>query len=210
MPHVFTSILFGIGVLLLSSGSQAVGAPPPSGNQVADSAAAICPVLVGEPVPDVRVTTATGASVDLHAIVTQQPTLLIFYRGGWCPFCTMHLAELQTIQDDLQALGYQIVAISMDRPGKLRDAMTKHERAYTLLSDSAAVATTAFGLAYHATNANTERLETASGQAHHILPVPAAFLVDTEGIITFAYVNPNYRVRIKSALLLAAAKAAHQ
>lgn len=50
-------------------------------------------------------------------------------------------------------------------------------------------------------------IEDASGKTHHLLPVPSVFIVDTEGAILFEYVNPDYRVRIDSETLLAAAKA---
>ncbi|HKJ70102.1 MAG TPA: AhpC/TSA family protein, partial [bacterium] len=86
-------------------------------------------------------------------------------------------------------------------------SLDEHDLDYTLLSDSAAVATRAFGLAYRATNSNTGRLEEASGRDHHILPVPAAFIVGTDGMIKFEYINPNYKVRVKSAIILAAARA---
>lgn len=50
-------------------------------------------------------------------------------------------------------------------------------------------------------------LEQASGRQHHILPVPAAFIIDTQGVIKFKYVNSDYKVRINADVLLAAAKA---
>jgi hypothetical protein len=50
-------------------------------------------------------------------------------------------------------------------------------------------------------------LEAASGEKHHLLPVPSVFIVGREGMIGFTYVNPDYKVRIDSDVLLAAAKA---
>ena len=47
-------------------------------------------------------------------------------------------------------------------------------------------------------------LEKSSGETHHILPVPAVYLVDQSGLIKFSYVNPNYKVRLESGVLLAA------
>ncbi len=49
-------------------------------------------------------------------------------------------------------------------------------------------------------------VEEASGQKHHLLPVPAVFLVATNGLIQFECVNPDYKVRLDPDLLLAAAK----
>jgi peroxiredoxin len=50
-------------------------------------------------------------------------------------------------------------------------------------------------------------IQKGSGQKHHILPVPAAFIIGTDGLIKFEYINPNYKMRIKADVLLAAAKA---
>ena len=50
-------------------------------------------------------------------------------------------------------------------------------------------------------------LEKASGQAHHVLPAPATYIIGTDGIINFAYINPDYKVRLHPDVLLAAAKA---
>lgn len=207
MKQILSYAFFGIAVVLFLAGNRAYGKHPQSENPVAESAEQICPLLVGQSVPDVQLTTVAGETFDLTAALRQHPTLLIFYRGGWCPFCNLHLAELQSIQDDIRDLGYQILAVSMDRPGKLRETLDKHDLAYILLSDSAATATRAFGLAFRATNSNTERLEAASGRTHHILPVPAAFLIGTDGMIKFEYINPNYKVRVKSEIILAAARA---
>lgn len=206
MRHL-TDFYLGFAVLFIIAVGQTLGDSQGHHAKVADSAEDICPVLVGSAVPDVPLTTVEGEAFDLRAALTQKPTLLIFYRGGWCPFCNMHLAELQKVRADLVDMGYQILAVSMDRPAKLRESLQEHQLDYTLLSDSAAAAATAFGLAFRATSSNTQRLEAFSGEDHHILPVPAAFIVGTDGVIKFEYINPNYKVRVKSEIILAAARA---
>lgn len=45
----------------------------------------ISPLLIGETIPDVRLQTVEGSSVSLMAEVAKKPTVLVFYRGGWCP-----------------------------------------------------------------------------------------------------------------------------
>ena len=210
MKQVLNYVLFQMIVIVVLGSTTVYAHPPQSDNRVAKSAEEICPLLIGHSVPDVQLTTVKGKAFDLSAALSQKHTLLIFYRGGWCPFCNLHLAELQSIQDELRNMGYQILAVSMDRPDKLRESLNEHELTYTLLSDSAAVATKAFGLAYKATNSNTGTLESFSGRQHHILPVPAAFIIGTDGMIKFEYINPNYKVRVKSEVILAAAKAAIQ
>lgn len=110
-------------------------------------------------------------------------------------------------------MGYQIIAIGADRPAKQRQSIQRHLITYTVLSDSSMTAARAFGLAFRVDDTLFQQykehgidLEEASGMKHHILPVPAVFLVDTEGVIQFEYVNPNHRVRLHPDILRAAAK----
>ena len=119
---------------------------------------------------------------------------------------------------ELRELGYQILAISPDRPEKLQASIDSKKGqelpGFVLLSDSSMTATRQFGIAYKVDDATFERLkefgidiEAASGHEHRILPVPAAFVVGTDGRIKYQYVNPDYKVRIDPAVLLAAARA---
>jgi peroxiredoxin len=141
--------------------------------------------------------------------------VLIFYRGGWCPFCNKHLGQLQQAEPQLRELGYRIVAVSPDRPEKLKESTDKGGLSYTLLSDSSMVAAQAFGIAFEVDAPMLEKLasynidiEADSGETHHLLPVPAVFIVGKDGVIDFSYANPDYKTRLASEVLLAAAKAA--
>jgi len=181
---------------------------------VPESADRVKPLSVGSDVPDVSVVQADGTSVNVRDLITQ-PTVLIFYRGGWCPFCNMHLGQLQEAHAELVKSGYQILAISPDLPAKLAESVEKGELGYTLLSDSSMAAAQAFGIAFRVDDATLEKykgygidLEAASGESHHLLPVPAVFIAGTDGTVKFAYANADYKIRLEPAALLAAAKGA--
>jgi peroxiredoxin len=111
-------------------------------------------------------------------------------------------------------LGVQLFAISPDQPSKLQETIDKHAIRFRLLSDSDMAAARGFGVAYKLDEVTLVKLrafgmdvEEASGQQHHMLPVPAVFLTGgTKCLIEFEYVNPDYRVRINPELLLAAAR----
>ena len=125
----------------------------------------------------------------------------------------MQLGELPTIESELRDIGYQIVAISADRPSKLQESLDKHDLGFQLLSDSAMTAAVQFGLAWQMPRNMVEKyitygidLDAAAGQPHHIVPVPAVFVVGTDGVVRFQYVNPNHRVRLDADVLLAAAR----
>jgi peroxiredoxin len=174
------------------------------------------PLQKGGVIPDVTVQTADDATVHLRELVSAKPTVLLFYRGGWCPFCTRHLSALVDIQDDLKAAGVQMLAISIDQPSKLRETPEYDAFSYTLLSDADAEAAEAFGLAFTVPDELVSKykteygidLEAASGQTHHKLPHPAVYVVGQDGIVQFVYVNEDYKVRLEPQKVLAAARAA--
>lgn len=173
----------------------------------------ICPLLLGAKLPQLTLTTADGKPFDLNAAIAQKPTILVFYRGGWCSYCNMQLATLQGLVPQLKPMGYQIIAISPDRPEKLRETIRQHKLEYRLLSDSKVIASRAFGLAFQVSKEALERdnfaaeIEDGSGEKHHILPVPAVFIIGTDGVIRFEHVNPDHTKRMNPDLLMAAARA---
>ena len=199
------------GVLVLA---QSTEVQIQSQKMAPDRADAICPILVGQSLPELSLRTAENAPFDLNAAVAEKPTVLIFFRGGWCPFCNQHLGELQAIESELIQLGYQIIAISPDRPGILNVPVEKNEIQYQVLSDSHMTAASALGIAFQLDADTVAKykssygidIEADSGQTHHLLPVPSVFIVGTDGVVQFSYVNPNYKVRLDSSLLLKAAE----
>lgn len=168
-------------------------------------------------VPDGTLTTIDGKKVSLRTLIAKKPSVLIFYRGGWCPFCNMQMGQLVKIEPELEKMGYQILAISPDRPEKLKESLDKHQINYTLLSDSSMEVTKKFGLAYKVSEETLskmksfgEDLDTATGNHLHLLPVPAAYVVDTMNDIYFVYYNPDIKVRVNPDDLLKAAKEAKE
>lgn len=123
------------------------------------------------------------------------------------------MGQLQRIEKDVTELGYQILAVSADKPANLQPTVDKGSLAYTLLSDADLEAAKAFGIAFQVDEATVERyrgfgidLEKVSGETHHQLPVPGVFIFDADAKLAFEYVNPDYRVRIPADLVLAAAR----
>lgn len=173
------------------------------------------PLTEGMPVPEgLLLRTHTGEGYPLSEALQTEPTVLLFYRGGWCPFCNTHLGEISEIEAELRAMGYQLIAISPDRPAKVNESAEKYGDTMTFLSDSDMEAAEAFGLAFRVSEEVLARyanygidLEAASGRDHLLLPVPAAFVI-TEGVIRLAYVNPDYRTRVDADVLLTAARQA--
>ena len=182
-------------------------------NEVPKSASGINPLLIGDQVPDVVMTDKNDEDHSLRELISRQPTLIVFYRGGWCPFCSSYLGEIAAMEDEIYDQGYQILAISPDQPKYLRESVQQVEVDYTLLSDSSMDVARAFGLAFRLDDETVQELKDGgmdivenSGHDHRQLPVPAAFITDTSGEILFQYVNPDYRERISGDILMAALK----
>lgn len=180
---------------------------------VPDDPAKVVPLAVGAPAPTFSVRTAQGEVRKFDARSFHKPAVLIFYRGGWCPYCNRHLGALKRVEPDIRKLGFDLLFLSADRPERLYASLSEPDIHYTLLSDAEMSASRAFGVAYRLDDAALAKygeygvdLEAASGQKHHELPVPAVFIVDTHGVIRFVYANPDYTVRIAPDDLLAAAR----
>ena len=182
----------------------------PSQGIVADSAANAKPLTVGAATPNVILQSLSGKDVSLSSLLKHKRTVLIFYRGGWCPFCNVHLSDLVTIEHKITAKGFQIIAISPDTPAELSKTLTKDHLTYKLYSDSAAEAMKKFGVAYRLDDDTFFKmkndygvdLEKSSGKAHHILPVPSVFVIGKDGKIAYVHSNPDYKVRLKASEIL--------
>ena len=174
---------------------------------------AVAPLLLGNALPDVALRTLEGAPITSKAAGGGKPAALGLYRGGWCPYCNLQLSGLRLIRKDLDALGFQLIAISPDNPAELKKTLDKDALDYRLLSDSSAAAMRAFGIGYEVDpdmlttlSGYGIDLERASGETHHVLPVPSVWLVDAEGTLQFSYVHPDYTVRLPEEVVLSAAR----
>jgi len=168
----------------------------------------ISPLLIGESIPNAILQDANGETVRLEDVLSTQPTVLVFYRGGWCPYCNMQLSGLVDIEADIVELGYQIVAISPDDFQNLKITEEKDSINYKLFSDPEAKLIQAIGIAFQTPKELKGYIASKAqkGKTSEVMPVPSVMVVDKEGKIFFEYSNPNYKERISGAMLLAVLK----
>jgi peroxiredoxin len=186
---------------------------------VAATAEEIQPLIAGDVAPRFSVETVDHQSLVFEPRDLERPVLLISFRGGWCPFCNMHLSELRHVIGDINALGVEVLFLSGDRPELLYKSLKQETQQdiadldYQILSDADAQAAIALGIAFKAPQMAIDRraekgddIVGSSMARHGVLPVPSVFAVDQDGIIAFAYSNADYKVRLPADELLAVVK----
>lgn len=157
---------------------------------------------VGAQAPALTLPDALGRPVQLADLWRQGPLVLIFYRGGWCPYCNLELRAWQQQLAELKRLGAQLVAVSPQTPDNSLSTAEKNELAFPVLSDSALEAAMAFGVAFDMPPELIELyskvgndLPVLNGNGRWVLPVPATYVIDRNGQIAFAQVEADYRER---------------
>lgn len=167
------------------------------------------PLVKGQKAPEVTLKGLDGKDVSLASLHQEKPLVIVFFRGGWCPICTKHTQQLIKVYPELKEKGFEMIGISPDSVESTKANVDKGSIPFPLYSDSKLNATTGFGLAFKVDDATLNKykgfgidLEKASGQTHHALPIPAIYVVDRDGVITFAHSNPDYRQRLDAKDLL--------
>jgi len=186
---------------------------------IAETAEETRPLTSGDNAPRFIVRSVSGENVDFDPRKLERPAIIITFRGGWCPFCNMHLSELRHVIPEISELGIDVLFLSGDRPELLFDSLkaeTQEEIAdldYVIYSDADARAAIALGVAFRPSEQTLNRraekgddIKGSSMRKHEVLAVPAVFAIDTDGVISFAYANPNFRVRLPAEELLEVAK----
>lgn len=185
---------------------------------VALTADDIQPLEAGDVAPRFTVQTVDNQRFDFDPRDLQRPVILVSFRGGWCPFCNMHLSELRNAIPVIRDMGVDVLFLSGDRPELLLASLRRETQEaidgldYTILSDANAQAAIALGIAFKAPDRTIQRrlergddIERSSMARHGVLPVPAVFAINRDGLIEYAYANPDYKIRLTADELIAAA-----
>jgi peroxiredoxin len=157
---------------------------------------------VGALVPELTLPDAFNQPVRLSALWQAGPLVLIFYRGGWCPYCNLELRAWQQHLPALEHLGAQLVAVSPQTPDNSLSTAEKNELAFPVLSDSALNAATAFGIVFELSAELIELysrvgndLPVLNGNGRWVLPLPATYVIDRDGRVVYAHIEADYRER---------------
>ncbi|NRB52297.1 MAG: AhpC/TSA family protein [Saprospiraceae bacterium] len=170
----------------------------------------------GDKAPNFTLPNVLGNPVNLYDQLKENRVILTFYRGVWCPYCNLQLAQYQQVLPELEALGAKVIAVSPQTPDNSLSMQEKNNLAFEVLSDAgnqvARSYTTVFkngekpvqamaDLGYDFSSFNVDgSLE---------IPVPATFIIDQDGRVLFAESEGgDYRERIGPAKLFEALRLA--
>ena len=138
-------------------------------------------------------------------------TLVVFYRGGWCPYCNFQIRELTQSYEKFEALGVSLVAISVDRADAAAVTQRAYDVPFPVLSDADLNAHEAFNVVLQVGSVGVagpaaygHDIEKWSGKDHHKVAVPAVFLI-RDGKVAWAHVARDYKTRPSTTQLLSAA-----
>lgn len=157
---------------------------------------------VGDKLLAFNLPNATGEYRDLNTLLEKGPVVLTFYRGGWCPYCNLELAAYQNVLSDINAAGATLVAITPELPDASLSTTEKNALAFEVLSDENADYARNLGIVFTLPEELRPiyssfgiEVEQHNGEGQFDLPLAATFIIDTNGIITNAFVEADYTLR---------------
>ncbi len=179
-------------------------------SRLADSAPA-----VGEAMPAFLLPDHTGRLVGLEELLAQGPLAVTFARGHWCPYCRIAVSALAEIADGVAGAGGAIVAIVPDRQEYAAKLRAEAHAPFPILTDIDNAYALSLGLVFwvgeemeHHMRARDLDLGSSQGNDSWFVPVPATFIVGTDGRIVARHVDPDYRKRMEVEAVLTALRAA--
>ncbi|MDT8398069.1 MAG: peroxiredoxin-like family protein [Pseudomonadales bacterium] len=157
----------------------------------------------GDKLPAFSLPDATGTPLSSSALLQAGPLVINFYRGGWCPYCNLELRAFQQALPEINALGAQLVAISPNLPDQSLSSIEKHALSFPVLSDVGNELARQCGLVF-ALDAALRPLyqqfnidiAAFNGDDSYELPIPATYVVASDGTIKLAFVDADYSKRL--------------
>ena len=157
---------------------------------------------VGQKVENFSLANQRGDTVELTELLAKGPVIISFYRGGWCPYCNLELKALNDYLPKFKAHNAQLVAVSPQLPDETLSTAQKNELEFDVLSDVSNTVANQFGLLF-TLDERIQSLYTGFGIdfEHYYgdksfkLPLPATYVINQDGIITYAFLSEDYTLR---------------
>ena len=163
----------------------------------------------GDLAPDFNLRDQHGRAVRLSDHLAQGPVALLFVRGGWCPFCTLTLRAYQDALPAIHAAGADLLGLTPQPADTCSDLAERDLLAFPMLSDSGNAVADSYGVAYELAPAlrNVYRrlghdLPRLNRTGDWRVPLPATFLIGTDGRVVHAHVEPVAHRRLEPAAIV--------
>ena len=166
---------------------------------------------VGDQAKDFRLPNASGGEQTLAVLLKEGPLVISFYRGGWCPYCNLEFKALSDALPKINQLGAKLIGISPELPDNSMSTKEKHQLPFDVLRDVGNKVAREYGIVmdvppsrvplYIKWGLNVPR---TNGDESWELPIPATYVIDEDGKVTFAFVNKNYTERCEPAEIIKA------
>jgi len=168
----------------------------------------------GDKAPDFTLSNAVNESVNLYEVLKTQRVVLTFYRGTWCPYCNLMLAQYQSILSEIKAAGATLIAVSPQTPDQSLSIKEKNELQFEVLSDNGNIVSRQFVTVFkngdnpvNVMNDLGFDFDSFYSDDSRELPVPAIFIIEKDGTISFAKSEGgDYRNRVEPTEILNALK----
>ncbi len=168
---------------------------------------------VGDKAPDFTLGDPDGKQVRLSDLLKEGPVVLTWYRGGWCPYCNIALASLTKHNDDFIKLGATLVALTPELPDTTAETVEEQGLPFEVLSDIDHKVADQFGLVFKLNDDTRVRyaekfklVERSGEKAADRLPLPATYVIGTDGVIRYAFLDADYRRRAEPEDIIAVLK----
>ena len=184
-------------------------------NRLAQSNAGATAPKVGEPMPAFLLSDEQGRLVRLEDFLREGPVALAFNRGHWCPYCRINIDALARAEEEVGAEHRHIVAIVPDRQKFAMWLKSDAKAPFPILTDMDNGYAMTLGLAIYVGEELKQMMVSSGwdpavsqGTDNWMLPIPATFIVGTDGTVRGRFVDPDYRTRMAIEDMVAALRSA--
>lgn len=171
----------------------------------------------GDIATDFTLPNARGETTRLYELLKKGPVVLNFYRGGWCPFCSLEFKSVHDILPQIKEQGATLVGISPELPDNSLDTIEKNQLQFEVLSDVGNNIARQYGIVMEVPEVIRPLylewgldIPKINGDETWELPIPATYVINTDGKIVSAYVNKNYTERMEPYEIVMALKTLSQ
>jgi len=162
----------------------------------------------GQIAPDFELENALGNEVTLTDLLSKGPVILVWYRGGWCPYCNIYLRALQQRLPEIKQAGAQLVAISPELPSNALSTKQKHHLDFNVLSDVGNQVAFRYGVVFKLPDYVIKHYDLSfslpeyNGDNSYTLPLAATYVIDVDRKVRYAYLDADYRRRAPIDILI--------